>query len=294
MSVFPLTRPTAESGPDNDGHCLEVWSGNGAIHNAISVPGIDVWVSSVPFRGQARGGDVHYVSMGEGGHLSRFAVMDVAGHGVAAHHLGRRLRTLMRRHGGAISQAGLANAINRDMIRQIGDRFSGQFATALMTAYFAPTDHLIVCNAGHPRPVRYSAADGAWGLLDAGRRRSTDPLHNLPLGISERARYEQFAVSLDRNDVVLLYTDSLIESTGIHGQRLGEHGLLDLVGDLDPGRPEHLNDAVLGAVAEFRGGAPAQDDETLLVLHHNAADPPLETAEDVGPPTDGTVGLTAA
>ena len=64
-----------------------------------------------------------------------------------------------------------------------------------------------------------------------------------------------------------------------------EHGLRELVSTLDATQPEHLNNAVLAAVAAFRGGAPAQDDETLLVLHHNAADPPLEMADNVGPAT---------
>ncbi len=261
---------------------MEVWNGNGAIHNAISVPGIDVWASSDPFRGEARGGDIHYVSMCDDGRLSRFAVMDVAGHGAAANDLGRRLRWMMRKHGETFDQAELARAINRDLLRQIGDGFSGQFATAVLTAYDAQTDHLIICNAGHPRPIWFNAADGTWGLLDAGRRRKTLLLNNLPLGISDRTHYQQFAVPLDKGDLVLLYTDSLIEAVGPHGRRLGEHGLLDLVNTLDPRRPERLNDAILSAVAAFRGGAPAQDDETLLVLHHNAANPLLGTADDVG------------
>ena len=31
---------------------------------------------------------------------------------------------------------------------------------------------------------------------------------------------------------------------------------------------------VLDAVTDYRGGVPADDDETLLVLHHNAAETP--------------------
>ena len=273
---------------------MEVWNGNGSIHNAISVPGIDVWASSDPFRGEVRGGDVHYVSMCEGGSLSRFAVMDVAGHGAAANELGRRLRSLMRKHVGMLNQAELARAINRDLLRQMGGNFNGQFATAVLTAYFAPTDHLIVCNAGHPRPIWFSAAEGQWGLLDAGTTHTAHPPHNLPLGISERAGYEQFTVPLDKGDLVLLYTDSLIESIGPRRRRLGEQGLLDLVNTMDPRRPERLNDAILTAVDEFRGGTPAQDDETLLVLHHNAADPFQEADDVIGPPTAESVGLSAA
>ncbi|MEE8458438.1 MAG: PP2C family protein-serine/threonine phosphatase [Phycisphaerales bacterium] len=295
MSDFPLPKPTAGPKDRNAGReCTEVWNGNGPIHNAISVPGIDVWASSDPFHGAVRGGDVHYVSICEGGSLSRFAVMDVAGHGAAANELGRRLRSLLRKHVGILNQAELARAINRDLIRQMGDRFSGQFATALLTAYDAATDQLIICNAGHPRPIWFNATAGRWGLLDAGTKSKTLPMHNLPLGISDRTHYQQFAVPLDKGDLVLLYTDSLIEAIGPRGRRLGEHGLLDLVNTMDPRLPERLNDAILTAVAEFRGGAPAQDDERLLVLHHNAAYPFLEADDVIGPPTAESVGLTAA
>jgi hypothetical protein len=41
--------------------------------------------------------------------------------------------------------------------------------------------------------------------------------------------------------------------------------------------PPALCGQLLAAVAEYRGPAPAADDETLLVLHHNAADPPQPT-----------------
>ncbi len=100
---------------------------------------------------------------------------------------------------------------------------------------------------------------------------------NLPLGVIEPTDYRQFAIKLDKGDLVLIYTDSLIESKSPEGQELGEQGLLDLVRRLDADQPHELNRKVLAAVAAYRGGAPADDDQTLLVLHHNAADPPEQS-----------------
>ncbi len=34
---------------------------------------------------------------------------------------------------------------------------------------------------------------------------------------------------------------------------------------------------MLAAAVTYRSGAPAKDDETLLVLHHNAAKPPKQS-----------------
>jgi hypothetical protein len=76
--------------------CSEIWSGNGSIHNALSVPGLDAWLWSDPFHGDDGGGDIHYASSCAASRISRFAVMDIAGHGMVAAKLGHRLRAMMR------------------------------------------------------------------------------------------------------------------------------------------------------------------------------------------------------
>jgi serine phosphatase RsbU (regulator of sigma subunit) len=41
----------------------------------------------------------------------------------------------------------------------------GTFATAIVTTFFAPSRRLMICNAGHPRPLLYRAATKQWELL---------------------------------------------------------------------------------------------------------------------------------
>ncbi len=261
--------------PTHSLECMEVWGGNGAIHNAISVPGIDAWISSDPYEGDACGGDIHYVSMCGAGRISRFAIADVSGHGATVGKLAHRLRSLMRKYINTLDQTRFARALNRDFSKLARD---GRFATALLTTYFAPTDHLIICNVGHPRPLWYHAASQRWELLDPDMpQRATAAVMNLPLGVIARTDYVQFAVKLGKGDLVLIYSDSLIESRNPEGERLGEEGLLELVRQMDTARPQQLSRDVLTAAVTYRGGAPAKDDETLLVLHHNAANPPKQS-----------------
>ena len=132
--------------------CMEIWGGSEAIDNTIEVPGIDAWITSTPFNGALRGGDIHYVSMCACGRISRFALADVAGHGDEAAALADRLRSLMRRYINTPDQTNLVRALNREMSAIVS---GGAFATAVMASYFPPTDHLIVCNAGHPAPLWY-------------------------------------------------------------------------------------------------------------------------------------------
>lgn len=258
--------------------CKEVWGGNRAIHDAISVPGIDVWIASDPW-GREAGGDIYYVSVCSGGSVSRFVVADVCGHGVSAAEWAIRLRSLMRTYIDTPDLTRFARSLNREFA---GLAQFGRFATAVLTTYFAPTEQLIVCNIGHPRPLWYHAQSQRWELLARERPQHGATVRNLPLGILEPTDYAQFAVQLTTGDLVLLYTDALMESSDAEGNPLGEQGLLDLVRGLGSVPAPGMLDAVLAAVTDYRGGARAGDDETLLVLHHNAGDPPKPSLE--GPP----------
>jgi serine phosphatase RsbU (regulator of sigma subunit) len=251
--------------------CMEIWGGNEAQDTALSVPGIDAWVHSQPQPGHRSGGDIHYVSMCGSGRITRFAVADVSGHGEQASDLARLLRSLMRRYINTLDQAKFVRRLNREFSRAAED---GMFATAVLATYFAPQDHLVVVNAGHPAPLWYRAESRKWQALCPDLPECTHRLANLPLGVIAPTSYEQFAVRLAKGDVVLIYTDSFIEARSPEGQLLGQEGLLKLVSGLDPENPIAFREALLAALAGYRGHTPPEDDTTLLLLQHNGADPP--------------------
>ena len=188
--------------------------------------------------------------------------------------LAGRLRWLMRKYINTPDLTQFARSLNREFSALAQ---KDRFATALLTTYYAPTDHLIICNIGHPQPLWYHAQSRRWELLAPEMPQCAATLSNLPLGIIEPTDYAQFAVKLSKGDLVLLYTDSLIESSDAEGNQLGECGLLGLVRRLGAVSPSDMLGRVLDAVSDYRGGGPANDDETLLVLHHNAADPPKQS-----------------
>lgn len=264
-------------------HCMEIWGGNEAQDTALSVPGIDVWVHSQPQPGHRSGGDIHYVSMCGSGRITRFAVADVSGHGEQASGLARVLRSLMRRYINTLNLAKFVRALNQEFAQASND---GTFATAVMATYFAPKDHLIVVNAGHPAPLWYRAETRTWQRLCPDLPECAHRLANLPLGVIAPTQYEQFAVELAKGDVVLIYTDSFIEARSPEGRLLGEQGLLEIVSTLDPTDPIAFREALMRAVEAYRDHAPAEDDMTLLLLVHNGADPPWpglgETLRSIG------------
>lgn len=256
--------------------CMEVWGGNVGTETAISTPGIDAFVYSRPYKGESGGGDLHYVSLCAGGKIARFAVADVSGHGVEVSGLATNLRSMMRRHINTPNQARFATDLNRAFA---GAAEGGRFATALLATFWTPTDHLIICNAGHPRPLWYRAAEKRWCLLEDANGLSADRaddtgIRNLPLGIIDPTDYTQSAYPLAKGDLVLVYTDSLSEAASPDGTLLAEQGLIDLVATLDASRPDLLIPALLERVKAYRGGLDPDDDVTALLLHHNGAAPP--------------------
>jgi phosphoserine phosphatase RsbU/P len=263
---------------------LELRGGNDATSQRISVAGFEGFIYSRPHRGDARGGDLSFVSTCAMEQIVRFTLVDLAGHGDTAAAMAERFRVLFKKYINTPNPAKLARALNREFTR-LGE--AGRFATAVITTYFAPTDHLIVCNAGHPRPLLYHAgADGApgtWELFDqasgcvvkAEEARKTG-ISNLPLGVIHQTDYPQFATCLSRGDMVISYTDAFVEARNAHGELLGEQGLLEMVRGLDVGDrdPERIGRALLREVAAFRAGDESDDDESLIVLSHTATNPP--------------------
>ncbi len=268
---------TTTKPPTHSLQCLDVWGGNNSFDGSISVPGLDVWVWSQPYQSQAHGGDIHYISMCRCHSISRFVIADVSGHGEEVDELARQLRKLMRKHINTPDQTQLVRSLNRafDRLKQ-----ESRFATALLATYYPPTDHLIICNAGHPPPIWFNKASGVWRFLTSDVSSPADSVTDLPLGVINKTTYTQFAVKLGVGDIVLVYTDPLIESMNPAGKMLGSQGLMELAAGLDTDDPQAVCQNLLGKLTEYRNGSPPDDDQTLLVLSHNASDPPkLSLAE---------------
>jgi phosphoserine phosphatase RsbU/P len=256
---------------DRPGHhplqCMEIWGGSHAVDSTVSTPGIDAWVFSKPFEEATSGGDVHYVSLCGGGVITRMIIADVSGHGHAVAELAQALRLLMRRNINSKSQTRLVRALNREFAALAE---LSRFATAVVATYLASHRRLTVCNAGHPRPLWYQAANRSWSILTSKLGEPNADVTNLPLGLDDATRYDQFSVTLSLGDAVLFYTDALVEATADKKRLLGEEGLLELVSGIDVSDPRSLGSSLLARVAQYRDNQPSADDLTLLAIYHNA------------------------
>lgn len=242
--------------------CMEIWGGNTDLEEHLELPGVEAWIHAAACDA-AGGGDVHYISTCGSGSIVRFAVADVAGHGARVADLGARLRALMRKYINTLDQTRFAREINGELAASSRE---GRFATALLTTLHVPTRRLLVCNAGHPRPLRFRRAAATWDLLDSTAERSGSDAGNLPFGIAGPTPYSQLALHLELGDVLILYTDALIDTPCADGGRLGERGLLALAARIDARSAPVLGRRLLDEIDALRGPTAPQDDRTLIVL----------------------------
>ncbi len=248
---------------------MEVWGGNQAVERCFETPGLRIWIYSRPYGEAAGGGDVYYLSSCASGRITRMLLADVSGHGGAVSHLAIALRDLMRRNVNYIKQTRFVQAMNgqfADFAEQ------GGFATALVTTFFAPTRTFSLCNAGHPAPLMCRANSSEWSELKS----DVQPQHqvsDIPLGISGDVDYRQFDTKLRPGDMVLSYSDAVIESLDAEGRQLGQSGILKFVRDHATGEPGRLLRELVDRIAALAPSNLQQDDATLLLCQATGTGP---------------------
>jgi serine phosphatase RsbU (regulator of sigma subunit) len=172
--------------------------------------GLQLAGQMIPAEGEIAG-DWWDIIIGADGRVT-VVVVDVSGHGPAAALLAVELKAVIR--------AGLRSGHDPNALLDgpARDVFAGQpamFATAVIIDLDPAARRLRWINAGHPPPLLLTAA-GELHSLDP-----TGPLINsLTSGTTRASR------PFDRGDVLLAYTDGLIESRGPDDVTVTEEALL--------------------------------------------------------------------
>ncbi len=87
-----------------------------------------------------------------------------------------------------------------------------------------------------------------------------------PLGSVPDAEYEAGEIILDDGDVILWYTDGLIEFRNESDEEFGDRRLRQLLRTVGPIGTMPLRDIVWASLTEFAGGAEPNDDVTLVIV----------------------------
>ncbi|MGH9378885.1 MAG: PP2C family protein-serine/threonine phosphatase, partial [Terriglobia bacterium] len=130
-----------------------------------------------------------------------------------------------------------------------------KYATFFYAIFDAEKRTLLYTNAGHPPPFLFRR--NALSRLEAG---------GTVLGIFPGSQYQQEMVQLEPGDVLLAYTDGLVEPENSYGEEFGEARLVKTIREAIDSPPEILAEGIYRGVMDWTGGGEPQDDMTMLYL----------------------------
>jgi len=190
-------------------------------------------------------------------------VADVSDKGAGAALYMTSGRTLMRTYAEEFPDhpEQVITAANR---RLLLDTRAGLFITIFYAVLDPKTGQLTYCNAGHNPPILFRAP-GKAEMESLSRT-------GMAMGVLEEASWEQGAIQIDPGDVLVLYTDGIVEAIDAQGdffeeQRLVQAVQTSLSGELSEERSAAaIQGDLLRQVEHFVGEAPQSDDRTLMVL----------------------------
>jgi serine phosphatase RsbU (regulator of sigma subunit) len=257
----------AKTKPTTNLQCLQVWGGTEAADQTLAMTGLDGYLYAKPHQGAKRGGDVYYLSSCASGRITRAILADVAGHGSKVSETAQDLRSLMQYYVNFTSQSKFMQAMNQKF-GEISD--DGRFATSVAMSFFAPSRKLSLSNAGHPPPMWFRASEKQWQILgidpeDQSNQASAD----LPFGIETDAGYQQTDITFSPGDMLLMYTDALIECRAANGKQIGVRGLRDRLNQLKKKEPDAVITALIQHLQDEDANDLSDDDVTALLIVAN-------------------------
>jgi len=190
-----------------------------------------------------------------GGERLLLVVADVAGKSIPAALLMATIQASLRSLAASpLSLDELVLGLNRYACANslAGSRFT--------TAFIGEWDHslctLRYINAGHNSPI-VRRSSGAVERLEAG---------GLPLGIMAAGRYESGQIVLNSGDLLVVFTDGVVEAENASEAEFGEARLLASLASLPSGTANDALQAIFSSVDLFVGRTRQHDDITALIL----------------------------
>jgi sigma-B regulation protein RsbU (phosphoserine phosphatase) len=180
---------------------------------------------------------------------------DVVDKGLGAALLMALTRTLVRTYAPSYPRNPelLLEVTNRRILEDIN---TGQFVTFFYGVLDPNTGELIYANAGHPPPCLFSPGKEPAEIPGSGR----------PLGIAEDSSWQAGSVTIQPDNLLLLYTDGLYDARNPNGEFFGTNRLQAVVQDQlgEPARA--VQETLLANIFSFAGAEPQVDDMALMVI----------------------------
>ncbi len=186
---------------------------------------------------------------------SAIIICDVVGKGVPASLLMIMIRTIIRLAASPSRNAAQILTILNKAI--IGRTEADQFATMSFLIYDEGKREIAYSNAAHSPLLLYKNKISSFVEIDT---------PGLPIGIESTVRYEQKIITLEKDDILTLYTDGITEARNSLNKEYSQFSLQRVVKNESRQVPEKIIDALRMDLKSFVGDSKQHDDQTMLVL----------------------------
>lgn len=226
------------------------------VYRRMSAPRLlrhgDFEIASETFAARHLPGDFFMVDEGDKGVI--LALGDISGKGLAAGMWTTLLLGLVGMHSTVGGEPhAIVTGVNCDLFRMS----LGAPLVSLFLARLDPvTGRLDYCSAGHP-PAFLLRAGGELELLSDG---------GTLLGVASDSSFVSGSVEMRAGDVLLAYSDGILEARNYDDQEFGFDGLEAQLRRAAGSSADTVLFSVLGAVQDFAGACLQADDMSLVVV----------------------------
>ncbi len=196
-----------------------------------------------------------------------FAIGDVAGKGISAALLMAAIQSTMRTqlsaglpvaaaagNGGGRAQHSAARLVARLNTQLYANTSPEKYATFYFGMYDDESSTLTYTNAGHLPPI----------LVRGGQPQLLEVTGTV-VGAFPFAEYEEQKIRLAAGDLLVAYTDGIVEPENEYGEMFGDERLTELLVKHAATSNDEIIARVVEAVREWTGAGELQDDMTMLV-----------------------------
>ncbi|MEQ1635299.1 MAG: PAS domain S-box protein [Methylococcales bacterium] len=183
-------------------------------------------------------------------------IADVSGHSIGPALFMVETRSAIRvQNNGPATPAEILEILNHFLFNDLDN--SDYFISLFYLQVDLKQQHITFANAGHPPPLLFRQSWGEFTQLDA---------EGLILGVRKTVSFEEKTCKLTQGDLILFYTDGIIETENQHQQFFGLERLKAVLLQHAHEPTQSIIDALFSALQAFSQRDTFEDDITLMIF----------------------------
>lgn len=200
------------------------------------------------------GGDYYdYFQRGPNG--IDLAIADVTGHSIGSALIMAEARGLLHSlYTTDISVADILRSLGRLLYDDLTK--AELFVTIFYARYDSESRRLTFASAGHNPPLLFNGENRSFSELDA---------EGLVLGVNIDFPFEERQAAIHEGDILVLFTDGIIEAHNPEGELFGLERLKDAIAENAAEQPETIITRVFSALSSFTASTGFTDDVSIVV-----------------------------